>query len=260
MLQIYIKRRSSGSCCLSRFLQVRDSLYIDTLNMLMGRIDLAERAYANYSQLYDAYNNGTPIFRYKFRTELRADNLLMTPKPLLKESLVRTSYARKYSSRVGKDIMQIKDWLTTYSELANISYTNRSIDEHDMYIANIMFLNRGRRYYHSRSVFYVESIEYPQRFMEDRLEELDRDWRILEADLNNVISDVVTLLESLNMLEGSILARLENIIEVAQIYIDHGVYGNITKIKVGDKFSCVLWYIFHFKLERVTLSPRNLKF
>ena len=204
--------------------------------MLMGRIDLAERAHANYSQLYDAYNNGTPIFRYKFHDELRADNHLVTPEPLLKESLVRNSYARKYSSRVGKDIMQIKDWLTTYSELANISFSNRSVNEHDIYIANIMFLNRGRRFYQSRSVFYIESIEYPQRVMEQRLEELDRDWRTMDSDLNDVISDVVLLLESLKMLEDTILAKLESIIEVAQVYIDHGMYGNITKIQVSGKY------------------------
>ncbi|XP_005111008.2 uncharacterized protein LOC101857070 [Aplysia californica] len=209
---------------------VRSSLYLDTMNTLMGRIDLAERAHANYTQLYQAYHNGTPIFRYKFQEEKRADNLLMTPKPLLRQSLFRTSYTRKYSSRVGKDILEIKKYLEFYSGLANTSFANWTVDEDDMYLANILFLNRGRRFYQSRSVFYVESVEYPQRVMVQKIEDLDRAWRGLGDDLRQLTSGVDTLLTSLAVLEQSIMARLQSLIEVAQVYIDQ---GSVTKMQVA---------------------------
>ena len=42
---------------------VKTGLFLDALNLINGRVDLAERAFANFTQLYGAFYNGTPIFR-----------------------------------------------------------------------------------------------------------------------------------------------------------------------------------------------------
>ncbi|GFS26316.1 amiloride-sensitive cation channel 4-B [Elysia marginata] len=112
---------------------VRASIYYDLMNLINGRVDLADRAFANYTQLYGAYYNGTPIFRYKFKEELREDNPYITPRPLLRDCLFRTAYTRKFSSRVGKDIMEIKKFLLQYSALANTSYINGTVDREEVH-------------------------------------------------------------------------------------------------------------------------------
>ncbi|KAK3759191.1 hypothetical protein RRG08_059590 [Elysia crispata] len=48
---------------------VKTGLFLDALNLINGRVDLAERAFANFTQLYGAFYNGTPIFRYKYENE-----------------------------------------------------------------------------------------------------------------------------------------------------------------------------------------------
>ena len=209
--------------------QVRLSIYIDTQNMLRGRIDLAERAFANYTQLYEAYLNGTPIFRYQFQDEHRDNNIFITPRPLLRQSLFRTAYTRKYSSRVGSDINDIKAFLEMYTALANTSYVNGTVDEDVMYYINVQFLRDGRQFYQAKSEFYAESIEYPYRFLQQRIDDLDRHYRRVITNLDELTSGVVTLQTNLDVLENSILARLENVFKVAQLYIDH---GNQTKLKV----------------------------
>ncbi|RUS76719.1 hypothetical protein EGW08_015522 [Elysia chlorotica] len=123
---------------------VRTSIYYDLMNLINGRVDLADRAFANYTQLYGAYYNGSAIFRYKFKKELRADNHYITPRPLLRDCLFRTAYTRKYSSRVGKDILEIKKFLLQYSSLANTNFVNGTVDRDMVHLTNV---NRGRQFY-----------------------------------------------------------------------------------------------------------------
>nr|KAG5694944.1 hypothetical protein BaRGS_031227 [Batillaria attramentaria] len=92
---------------------VRQTLFALLMTSLNARMDLAERAFANFTQLYDAYYNGTPVFRdeydsyrkeFDFRNMVgNADSLflksledLMTEmERYLKSSVIETDFIRE---------------------------------------------------------------------------------------------------------------------------------------------------------------------
>ena len=67
---------------------LRESFYINTMVHIDGRLETASRALANFTQLYNAYRTGSPIFRYKFNEIPRINNDYAVPKELMNESTV----------------------------------------------------------------------------------------------------------------------------------------------------------------------------
>ncbi|GFN75842.1 acid-sensing ion channel 4 [Plakobranchus ocellatus] len=214
---------------------VRTGLFLDALDLINGRIDLADRAFANYTQLFGAFYNGTPIFRYKYEDEPRSENIYVTPRPLLNQSLYHNSYAAKYSRRVGVDINQFKLALEKYRTLLEKSYFQGNITDDEIHKNNIFFLSRGRVLYSSKSSFYLESIEYPSRILAVRIAELERRWRKFESNFQSMYGKVIKLTENLNYLGDTILGSLEKSVAEAEIYILHAHNSNIniTKMEVA---------------------------
>ncbi|XP_076472588.1 uncharacterized protein LOC143301990 [Babylonia areolata] len=219
---------------------VRESLYKIVMTTLNAKMDLADRAFLNYTDLYSAYFNGTPVFRYKFLKEPRKDNVYITPKPLLKESLFHSSYATRYSNRVGDDILKFRAAVERFAELAMGAYENGTLDKDDMYYADVEFLWRGRRYLHSKSTFYFESIEYPLRIIQERLATFERMWRTYETAVRESLNNIVSLKSSLFDLENSILKRLHYSMLMARGYVIH---GNVTKLEIAKELTSQNIYI-----------------
>ncbi|GFR74273.1 acid-sensing ion channel 4 [Elysia marginata] len=214
---------------------VKTSLYMDALNLIEGRIDLATRALANYTQLYGAFYNGTPIFRYQYEKELRDLNTYVTPRPLLRESLFHSAYAAKYSGRLGYAIGNVSETLEIYKDLLDKSYHYGNITHEEIHANNVQFLSKCRRFYSRKSTFYVESIEYPSRILAARIAELERRWRGFESDYQSMYDKVVHLTESLNYLGDTILGSLETSVAEAESYIRfaHANHSNVTKMDVA---------------------------
>jgi hypothetical protein len=64
------------------------------------QIETTERALSNVTQLYEAYQNGKPIFKYKYGKTSRRHNVHIVPKKLLADSLTHNYYARHYAPRL----------------------------------------------------------------------------------------------------------------------------------------------------------------
>ncbi|KAK7480846.1 hypothetical protein BaRGS_00027932, partial [Batillaria attramentaria] len=213
---------------------VRQTLFALLMTSLNARMDLAERAFANFTQLYDAYYNGTPVFRYKFLKEPRAMNIYITPKPLLRNSLEHSAYALRYSVRVGDDILNFKAAIARFAELARGAYENYTLDANDVYLADVNFLWRGRRYLHSKSTFFAESIEYPQRILQERMTKFDQMLRQYDITVQSTIDNINSLKTSLAHLEDSILQRLNHSMQTAGYYIHS---GNVTKLQIAKELT-----------------------
>ncbi|XP_071108315.1 uncharacterized protein [Haliotis cracherodii] len=219
--------------------EVRQALHILTLNELGGRIDLADRAYDNYTQLYDAYFNASPVFRYRYRNESRDDNIYIGPHVLLRQSLLYSPYAVKYSGRVGKDILKFKDALLRYVDLADTAYYTNTLNMTELHLTNINFMYRGRTYYFSKATFYFESIDYPLRTLRGRIETFEAYHRSFTTHVKEMIDNVASLKFSLNSLKSSIINNLDGGLGLANNYF---TYGNITKLEVARVLTAPIIY------------------
>ena len=219
---------------------VRKTLYTLIMTALTAKMDLCDRAFANYTQLHLAYYNGTPVFRYKFETEPRNDNVYISPRPLLRNSLFHSAYVTKYSSRVGVDILKYKAAVSRFAELAAGAYENGTLEKDDMYNADVRFLWRGRRYLHSKSIFDYESVEFPLRVLQDRMTSFERLWRNFEAISQESLGSIESLKVSLENLEGSILERLNHSMQMAREYV---ASGNVTKLEIAKELTSQNIYV-----------------
>ena len=209
---------------------VRETLYILALNELDGRIDLADRAFQNYTQLFAAYRDAKPVFRYKYFGEPRNDNVYVVPKHLFAESLTYNSYALKYSTRVGEDIKIFKDTLMTYRSLTTTAYYNKTLNDTALYLANVQFLYRGRRYYHSKSAFYAFTIEYPKQILQKRIQTLQDTYDRFWTNIKEMQENLKHILSALKVLESTILTELDHALALSEMYVNH---RNVTKLNVA---------------------------
>ncbi|XP_046543042.1 uncharacterized protein LOC124253335 isoform X1 [Haliotis rubra] len=209
---------------------VRQTLHLLTLNELGGRIDLADRAYDNYTQLYGAYYNASPVFRYKYLHEDRNDNIYIGPHVLLRQSLLYSAYAVKYSGRVGKDILRFKRALQDYVDMADKAYYTQTLNTTELHLVNIKFLQRGRTYFFSKATFYFESIDYPLRILRERIAAFEAYHRSFNTHVKEMMDNAASLRFSLNSLKSSIIDNLDGGLGLANNYFK---YGNISKLEVA---------------------------
>ncbi|KAK7093190.1 hypothetical protein V1264_006986 [Littorina saxatilis] len=218
----------------------REALYLTVVTSLHAKMDLCDRALDNYTQLYSAYFNGTPIFRYKFVRELRNDNVFVTPTHLLHTALNHNSYALKYGARLGTDIERFRDTLARFVQLATQAFDNGTVDTEDMYHADVQFMWRGRRYLHSKSTFDEECIEYPLRVLEDRMTSFERLLRNYDDIMTESLRNIVSLKASLADLEDSILTRLNHSMRLAS---DYFTVGNLSKLEIARELTSQNIYV-----------------
>ena len=202
---------------------VRTSLFYDVTNMLQARIDLADRAIQNFTQIRDAYQNGTRIFGYRYKNENKESLAYMVPKPLLKFALTHNKRAKK-GGELEKYIRRFKLRMMTYQKLANASYYNFTADQKEIHENNIMFLNRGRTFYWSKSQLYIDVLNYPAEVLEEKIADFVRKWKIFEEAYSKMKIGLDGLERQLDALDETIFSKLnEGLNASAQYMIDETI-------------------------------------
>ncbi|KAL5014523.1 hypothetical protein ScPMuIL_008793 [Solemya velum] len=215
-------------------LQSKDSrtvLYTLLVDSLNDRMETAKRALSNYTTLFQAYQKGTPIFRYKFRDEPRKNNNAIVPKPLLAESLVHNYYAKRYSFRVGSDIQRITDSLDEYLAIANATYHQSQLNNSRMEAVNKEFLDSCKAFFHSRSQFYFETVDRPLRILQERIAGFETAWKEYEMTANDIENNLQQLNESLFRIETDIL---DNLTEGINLGLEYSKNSSISKASVAE--------------------------
>ena len=215
--------------------QVAISLYIVLTDSLKTKTETARNAFDNYTQLYEAYGTGDRIFNYKFKSYPRAYNSYINPRHLLNKSLTHNSYARRYSSRVGEDILRVMNATVEFQEIVHKIMNNTSENLiHEVEELLEEFVDACEDYYHSKSTFYFETIDRPVRIIQSRI----NIFKGLKEDHLQSVFELQHSLEHLNHslrgIQENFLERLSTLINDAKGYIHE---SNVTKMQLCDKFT-----------------------
>lgn len=225
-----ISQIAHGAVNLTLTDDVKMALYIDVLNLLDGRKKLADKAYENYTQLYNAYFYGEPIFNHGFQDEPVEANEYITPRALLNDSLFYSDNAENDTMIFGEDILALKDALDDYISLAKKSYFDNTADPQDIEEVRVQFLLRSSQFSQSKTIFYTETVEYPLKVIVEKLEQCNQRWKDFERDLKFMLDNLEFLLSALANLHKITLNSLQQKISVAQMYID---VHNVTKMNTA---------------------------
>ncbi|KAJ8319757.1 hypothetical protein KUTeg_001344, partial [Tegillarca granosa] len=205
------------------------TLLRDQLNLKMEN---AKRALDNYTVLYEAYQNGTPIFRYKYYRIPRYNNNFIVPKPLLKKALIRNYYARRYSPRMGEDIMRIIQSLEGLEKVTQGIYNNNNISN-STDVENLYedFIDGCEDYYHSKSVFYSEVVDWPIKILNERIEKYQNTKTEFINVRDFIKSNLENLQDSLTIINNKSVSLVEEVANILNWYL---LFGNITKTKIAN--------------------------
>ena len=202
---------------------VRTALFLDVSNMLTSRIDLADRAIQNFTLIKNAYANGKRIFGYRYLNDKKSNLDHIVPKPLLKYALSHNRRARK-GADLDKYIGGFKDRMLIYQQLANESYYNFTADQKEIHQNNIMFLNRGRTFYWSKSQLYIDVLNYPAEVLEEKIADFVRKWKTFEEAYSKMKIGLDGLERQLDALDETIFSKLnEGLNASAQYMIDETI-------------------------------------
>ena len=215
--------------------QVVLSLHAVLASSLQTRIETARKAYANYTQLYNAFETGERIFNYKFRKLPRRYNSYINPRPLLNESLRHNPYARRYAPRMGEDILKVMNSTLEFKEIVDEVLNNMSSNSTErLKETNAKFIDACEDYFHSKSTFYFETINRPERIIQERIDT----FKHLKQDYTKTIDDLRNILERLN---NTLRGIRENFLENLALHIDDAAeYLNdsgVTKKDLSEAFT-----------------------
>lgn len=125
------------------------------------------------------------------------------------------------------------DALSRYRELTTDVFTNRTLNITQMNRYSGYFIETCEDFYHTKSTFYYETVDRPERILVQRLEDI----RKRKADLIRIKSNMLNALETLQNTSNSVtdgaLVRIQGVIRNAHEYFK---LGNRTKLSVSDLF------------------------
>ena len=128
------------------------------------------------------------------------------------QSFNYSDYARRDSSAERGPWKRITDFqyrIEQYLDLANTSYHNYTADADAIHETNIMFLNRGRNYFGTKSNFYSVCIEYPERMLIEKIAAFDLKYKQFTDSYSSIYSKVISLDRKLDALLDTILKDIE---------------------------------------------------
>ncbi|XP_033763356.1 uncharacterized protein LOC117344638 [Pecten maximus] len=213
---------------------------------IQDRMETAKRALSNYTELYEAYRTGTPLFRYKFLRVPRTHNVMMVPKILLNASLTHNAYARLYGPRLRDDIEAIIGSLLEYLEFLQEVMQTNSLNITRMVSISGEYVDACERFYHSKSVFYYESIERPLRVVISRQDNFKKTKTHFMATIQSITDNLLQLKDSLENLSNSTLHVLSDLVDRAVNYFED---ASIRKLDVARMA----------QVEKVHTASVNLK-
>ncbi|XP_033763354.1 uncharacterized protein LOC117344637 [Pecten maximus] len=224
----------------------RTILYTIIGAKINNRIETVKRALSNYTELYEAYQTGTPLFGYTFLRVPRTHNAMIVPKILLKASLTHNTYARLYSRLLRNNIENLIGSLRKYLELLNEVMQTNSLN-----ITRMLSISREHgisclRFYHSKNVFYYESLERPLRVIIRRRDNFKKTKTHFMATIQSITDNLLQLKDSLENLSKSTLNVLSDLVDRAVNYFED---ASIRKLDVARMA----------QVEKVHTASVNLK-
>ncbi|OWF41244.1 degenerin-like protein del-10 [Mizuhopecten yessoensis] len=210
-------------------------LYTILVAKINDRIETAKRALSNYTELYKAYQTGTPLFRYKFLGVARKHNPMIAPKILLNASLYHNHYARLHSPRVKDDIEAIIACLLEYIDFLNEVMQTSSLNTTRMATISEDYVDACERFYHSKSVFYYESIERPLRVILTRRDKFNKAKTQYLATIKNIKDNLLQLDGSLETMSNSTLHVFSDLVDRAVDYFTDQTVRKLDVAKMAEE-------------------------
>lgn len=208
----------------------RDLLYKLLTDKVDIEVEMINRGIGNLTELIDAYKNGTPIFNYKYSKMSRKNNPYIVPKKLMNDSLYRTWNARNYGLRIASDLEILKEHVLGFKNLTEIAYYNGTLDPDRLWYVNKKFIFYNKRYFHNKANLYFESIEVPEKVMEQRIDNFTQLWTDFVDLTDNIESNIDRINASLDEVLGKVIPKLRALSDLGQEYL---VNSSVLKLDVA---------------------------
>lgn len=183
---------------------IRKFLYVMIVNSCKANIEKGNKAMGNYTELLGSFQNGTPIFNYKYKATPRSHNIYIVPKPLLSRALTHSSYAIKYTKKLPQWIKRVQDSLQMYIDLANETFINHTLNETRMAQISEAYNKACKNYNFAKSAFYFYSVDWSK----EQVEQKELVTSALLEKYENIANDMKFNLQNLE----SLLRSLQNTI------------------------------------------------
>ncbi|KAL8564936.1 hypothetical protein ACOMHN_019839 [Nucella lapillus] len=214
-IQLLIEPSVNGSA-------LRETVYLLSLSEIDGKIDIAQRALENYTELYNAIVNGNPIFNYKFHKEPRANSVYIVPLPLFNRALTRTKTIRRRSQKVGRDLERIISKLALYRNLTVQAYQSHQVNLTVMLHANVFFLKACREFLQSIDMFINDGLGYTVSFLKERFREFKSNWRDFQAHRDSLSVQLKSLESLAQGLEEGLFFRVNQGLNMSRQFLHDG--------------------------------------
>lgn len=210
---------------------LRESMYLDTQNVLDNRIEIIQRTISNYTRLIKGYDTGKRIFNYKYKNLPKKDNAYVVPKHLLKESLIlNNDTVEMYKIHLHQTI----DILNSLKRLNNESYLYRNVNASDLETSVQTFQTATENWLNARQFFYNEVIENPLNVLKIRKDEFERTC----YRLKDVIVSAMTNIESTDTKIETVEDTLFEPIHVGHHLVHEYLHDGIgLKYKIAENFT-----------------------
>ncbi|CAC5415199.1 unnamed protein product [Mytilus coruscus] len=213
---------------------LRESLYLDTLNVLENRMEIIQRTISNYTNLINGYDTGKTIFNYKYKDVPRTDNAYVVPKHLLKESLILNNDTSANVELYKTHLLETIEVLNSLKRLNNESYFHSTVNTSDLETSVQKFQTAIENWLNARQFVYNEVIENPLKALEDSKNEFERTCYTLK----NFIVSATKKIEALDTKIETVEETLFDPIHVGHHLIHEYLHdGNGLKYKIAENFT-----------------------
>ncbi|XP_071109614.1 uncharacterized protein [Haliotis cracherodii] len=213
---------------------VREVLFLMVKNQLNARLDIGKRTLQNYTQLIKGFLNSSSIFNYRYQNFSRKNSNFILPRELLLQAFTRSNHVRVRSLRVERDIITMATWMKEYGRIAEEAFYNKTVNDTELYIANVKFLRASREFLQSKSMFFNDFIQWPVTQLDLREQtflQMRSDFIQMRDTMLGYFSSVSELIHGI---ESSLMADMEVGIQMCKEYLAH---GNVSKVDVADLFT-----------------------
>ena len=216
--------------------RVRKFLYLMIVNSCRANIEKGVKALGNYTELLGSFQNGAPIFNYKYKNTPRSHNAPIVPKPLLLRALNHSHYAIKYSRLLPIWIKRYQKSLEMYIDLANETFVNNTLNEKKMADISAAYNKACKNYNFAKSAFYFYSVDWSKEQVEQKELETAALIEKYKSVANDMKFNLQNLADLLVSLQNSIMHNLTVASRLAIDYLDN---KTITKRSLAKIFTSV---------------------
>lgn len=205
--------------------------YMTAMEMIENRRQLVNMCMKNYSDLYNAYKEGTRIFNYRFENISRSHNNASVPQQLIKLTVDHDSYSRKYGPILGKRLNETIERLNTlelhvYNEY---HYGNTTVDEIENTVTE--YYRTMRNYLFAKSVFDEYIVEWPVKILENRLENFNLLWNSINANYEDIFQNLHSTIQGIQNANRTLSYINSNVIQALNNYL---FVGNSSKLSTAE--------------------------